>query len=183
MIFTLIYLLAIFAELLFAIGFSIFTLFLFYSSFKGSPYVPTRGKEVEVILKEAKLKPKQNFYELGCGDARIARNAVKNYRVKAVAVDVNPLLIIWAKFLAKLQKLKKIEFKTEDIFKIDLSEADVVYLFLMPKLIDQLLLKLNRELKKNTLIISHGFIIEKWDRLLVKKINHKPFPTYYYRKI
>lgn len=181
MLFLIVYFAAIILELLFAIGFSIFTLFLFYSNFKGSPYVPTRGKEVEVILKEADLKPHQTFFELGSGDARVARSAVKKYKVKAIAVDINPLLNFYAKLFCRMQKIKNIEILRKNIFDVDLHSADVVYLFLMPKLIDKMLPKFKSELRKNSIVISHGFVIEKWKNKLYKKIDHRPFPTYYYR--
>ena len=176
------YFIAIFAELIFAIGFSAFTISFIYSSLKGSPYVPTRQKEIDIILKEANLKKNQNFLELGCGDGRVCRRAALLYRVKATGVDVNPLLIWYARFLSKIKSAKNTEFRTQNIFDANISKADVVYLFLMPKLIELIVPKLEKELKKNAVVISHGFKIVKWQNRLSKKIDHKPFPTYFYRK-
>lgn len=179
---VILYFIAIFAELIFAIGFSAFTISFIYSSLKGSPYVPTRQKEIDDILKEANLKPKQNFLELGCGDGRVCRRAAVLYRVPALGVDVNPLLIWYARFLAKIKSAKNTEFRTQNIFATNINKADVVYLFLMPNLIELIVPKLEKELKKNALVISHGFRIATWQNRLIKKIDHKPFPTYFYRK-
>lgn len=181
MFFSILYVIALILELIFLIGFSAIMASFIYSSLKGSPYVPTKVKEINFILKEAQLKPNQLFFELGCGDARVSREAVRAFSVHAVAIDINPILIWLAKFLAKLQKIKTIEFKIENIFLSDVSKADVVYLFLMPDLLRKLKSKLQSELKKNSLIISHGFKIEGWHKYLVKVIRHKPFPTYFYR--
>jgi len=42
----------------------------------GSPYVATRKKRIEEILKEVELKKGKLFIELGSGDGRIVRTAV-----------------------------------------------------------------------------------------------------------
>ncbi|OGK24898.1 hypothetical protein A3A46_01805 [Candidatus Roizmanbacteria bacterium RIFCSPLOWO2_01_FULL_37_13] len=183
MIGIILYFLVILAELIFAIGFSALTISFIYSSLKGSPYVPTRQKEVDIILKTANLKSKQIFLELGCGDGRVCRRAASLYGVKTIGVDVNPLLIRYARFLAKIKSVNNTDFRTQNIFDTDLSKVDVVYLFLMPKLIELIVPKLEKEIKKKALVISHGFKIVEWQNRLVKKIDHRPFPTYYYRKV
>ena len=176
------YFIAIFAELIFAIGFSALTISFIYSSLKGSPYVPTRQKEINIILKTANLKSKQIFIELGCGDGRVCRRAASLYGVKTIGVDVNPLLIWYARFLAKIKSVTNTDFRTQNIFDTNLSKADIVYLFLMPKLIGLIVPKLEKELKKQATVISHGFKIVEWQDRLVKKIDRRPFPTYFYRK-
>ncbi len=183
MVLIILYIFAIFAELFFFIAFSIFILSLIYSSIKGSPYVPTRNHEVDEILRQIKLKPEMKFYELGSGDARVSRRAAKNFAINAVAVDINPLLTLYARLLAKIQKIKTVKFITGNIFETDINHADVVYLFLMPKLLSQLEAKFKKELKPGTIVISHGFKIEGFKKNLFKTVAHSPFPTYYYRVI
>ncbi|OGK14631.1 hypothetical protein A3C98_00050 [Candidatus Roizmanbacteria bacterium RIFCSPHIGHO2_02_FULL_37_15] len=176
------YFLAIFAELAFAFGFAVVTISFIYSSIKGSPYVPTKQKVINQILKQANLKKNLNFFELGCGDGRVCREATNLYKVNALGIDVNPILIWYARLLAKIKGDTKSQFIIQNIFNVDLSKANVVYLFLMPKMIDQLLPKFDKELKQQTLVISHGFKIVKWANKLRKKISQKPFPTYFYQK-
>ena len=53
----------------------------------GAPYVPTKNKLAVDILKEIKYKKNGLFVELGSGDARITRAAVKNYPVHGMAVQ------------------------------------------------------------------------------------------------
>lgn len=144
----------------------------------GSPYVATRKKRIDEILKEANLKKGKIFVELGCGDGRIVRTAVKNYEVKGIGVDINPILIFYANILGK----KNVLFKVENIFNTDLRKADYIYIFLMPKLIEKLSLKMDKEMKKGVIIISHGFPVKGWERKLFKTLKRVPFPTYYYRK-
>lgn len=123
--------------------------------------------------------------ELGSGDARIVRTAVKNYPIKGVAVDVNGLLIFWSKILKfldpRLRGDDKLTFKNENILDTDLTKADYLYLFLFPALIDKLIPKFDGQLSKGTIIISHGFPITQYKKKLIKQVDRSPFPTYYYK--
>ena len=161
---------------------SIYGASLIYSSLMGAPYVPTKNKLALEILKEIKFKKNGLFIELGSGDARITRSAVKHYPIRGMAVDVNVLLIIWSKFLAWTQGIdKRIDFITKNILDVNLTKADYIYLFLFPALIEKLIPKFKKELKKGTIIISHGFPVEKYKPKLFKKVDRSTFPTYYYR--
>lgn len=182
MTYLILYLILVFLLLIFLIFMSIYGLSLIYSSLMGSPYVATRNKVILDILKEVKFKRNGLFVELGSGDARIIRVAVKKYHLKGLAVDINGLINLWAKILSKFDKTnKKIIYKTENIFDTDLTKADYLYLFLMPGLLKKLVPKFDKELKKETTIISHGFPIKEYEKKLIKQVNRRPFPTYYYR--
>jgi hypothetical protein len=160
---------------------SIYGASLIYSSLMGAPYVPTKNKLALDILKEITYKKNGLFVELGSGDARITRAAVKSYPVRGLAVDVNGLLIFWSKILSKFDgTYPKMGFLIKNILDVDLSQADYIYLFLFPALIEKLLPKFNKELKRGTIIISHGFPITKYKNNLIKRVDRRPFPTYYY---
>ena len=177
-----IYLIALFLLLIFLIFMSIYGLSLIFSSLMGAPYVPTKNKLALEILKELKYKKNGLFVELGSGDGRIVRTAVKNYHVRGLAVDINGLLVIWSKILAKLDgTYPRIDFVAKNISAVDLTKADYIYLFLFPALIKKILMKFDQELKRGTIIISHGFPIHEYDKKLIKKVDRKTFPTYYYR--
>lgn len=161
---------------------SIYGISLIFSSLMGAPYVPTKNKLAIEILKEVKFKKNGLFVELGSGDARITRTAVKNYPVRGMAVDVNGLLIIWSKILSRFDGTRnRIDFIAKNILSVDLKKADYIYLFLFPALIDKLLPKFGEELKTGTIIISHGFPISKYKNKLIKQVDRTPFPTYYYK--
>lgn len=158
----------------------VYTFLLFYSSLMGSPYVPTKQKELEYILNKAHLEKGKIFLELGCGDGRVVRTAVKKYKIKGEGIDINPLIIVYARLLARIQKIP-CEFYTKNIFEANYAKADYLYLFLMPDLLKKLLPFLEKQLKKNAIVISHGFKLQSWERYLSDTIEHAPFPTYFYR--
>jgi len=161
---------------------SVYGMSLILSSIMGAPYVPTKNKLALEILKEVRFKKNGLFVELGSGDGRIVRTAVKKYSVYGLAVDINGLLIIWSKFLAKLDRsYPRISFVNKNILNVDLTKADYIYLFLFPALIKKLIPNFDRDLKKETIIISHGFLIEEYKNKLIKKVDRSTFPTYYYK--
>jgi cyclopropane fatty-acyl-phospholipid synthase-like methyltransferase len=147
----------------------------------GSPYVPTKEKQVNLILKELQPKKGKVFFELGCGDGRMVRKAAKDFGVLGFGFDVNPLLCFWARFLAKKEGLKNVVIERKNILDLSYKNVDYVYLFLLPEIIKKLQKKLEEELPKKAVVVSHGFAILGWEKKLFKKIDEKPFPTYFYR--
>lgn len=158
-----------------------FVLFGLFSDLKGAPFVPTASKKIKEILKQANLKKDQVFLELGSGDGRVVREAVKDYYVQGIGIDVNPFLIILSKIFARIQKIPNIEFLRLNIFNYNFKFADVIFMFMLPKTINKLKKKFLDECKKGTLVISHGFKIEGFEERLIKKISDEPYPTYFYK--
>ena len=58
----------------------------------------------------------------------------------------------------------------------------MIYVFLMPKFIEEISLQLNKALMNKTIIISHGFKVNNLQKYLKKVVADKSFPTYIYDK-
>ena len=159
----------------------IYLIFDTIASFKGAPFVASGRWVVAEILKNANLRKGQRFLELGSGDGRVVREAVKKYGVKGIGVEFHPLLVWYSRFLSKIFKVKGVEFIKGNFFKADLSKADVIYMFLLPKTMDKLKLKILKECKKGALLISHGFKIRGLERYLILQTPRHTFSTYYYK--
>lgn len=168
-------------ELLFLSGLAAYSVGLLYSSIMGAPYVPTSKKHIDEILKKANLKKGQIFMELGSGDGRIVRRATQVYGVKGIGVDINSLLILLSKLLASRQRLTNVTFLNKNIFNVDFSIADSIYMFLMPETIKKILPKMEKEINKGALVISHGFKITGWEKKMTHMIKSEPFSTFYYK--
>lgn len=177
----LLYLSLLFIELVFLVCLTFYLLSLIYSSLMGSPYVPTRKKLINTIIQHLKLKKSMKILELGCGDGRFLREASKQYKTSGLGIDINPIVVFIAKIKARMQKIKNIEFRVQNIFKTDMAGYDVIYLFLMPKLLEKMLPRLREQIQPSTLIISHGFRIPGCNRYITKTITGEPFHTYFYR--
>lgn len=135
-------------------GFTIFDLTL------PAFFVPTKKETVAKMMAIAQIKKGDKVFDLGSGDGRLVISAAKLGAV-AIGVERNPFLVILSKFKIKLAKVKA-EIFYADIFSEDLSSADTIFLYLNPKLLAKLALKLEKELKKGTKIVSNRYPIPNW---------------------
>ena len=120
-------------------------------------FVPTPQEVVDKMLELAEVKEGDVVYDLGCGDGRIPVTAAKKYGVKAVGFDVDPQRIKESNENVEKNGVGKlVTIKQEDIFKQDLSKANVVTLYLLPSLNVKLMPQL-RKLKPGSRIVSHSF--------------------------
>jgi hypothetical protein len=120
-------------------------------------YVPTPQEVVDKMLEMAEIKEGDVVYDLGCGDGRIVVTAAKRYGVKAVGFDINPKRV-----RESLENVRKnnvehlVTIKHEDVFTLDLSQANVVTLYLLPSLNVKLMPQLEK-LRPGSRILSHDF--------------------------
>ncbi|MHC4132944.1 MAG: SAM-dependent methyltransferase [Planctomycetota bacterium] len=120
-------------------------------------YVPTPQEVVDKMLEMAEIKEGDVIYDLGCGDGRIVVTAAKRYGVKAFGFDINPKRV-----RESLENVRKnnvrhlVTIKQEDIFTLDLREANVVTLYLLPSLNVKLMPQLEK-LRPGSRILSHDF--------------------------
>jgi SAM-dependent methyltransferase len=120
-------------------------------------YVPTPQAVVDKMLAMAEVKKGDIVYDLGCGDGRIVVTAAKKYGVKAVGFDIDPARVKEARKNVEAAKVGHlVTIKQQDIFKLDLSEATVVALYLLPELNVRLMPQLAK-LKPGSRIVSHDF--------------------------
>jgi SAM-dependent methyltransferase len=127
------------------------------------PYVPTPQPVVDEMLKLAQVKKEDVVYDLGCGDGRIVVTAAKQFGARGIGVDIDPERIKDSKANAqKAGVTDRVKFVQSDLFKMDLKEATVVTLYLLPEINLKLRPKLFRELKPGTRIVSHDFDMNEW---------------------
>jgi hypothetical protein len=120
-------------------------------------YYPTPQDVVEKMLELAEIKEDDLVYDLGCGDGRIVITAAKKYGCKAVGYEIDPQVVKEALENVESNKVGHlVRIEQKDIFTLDLAEADVVTLYLLPKLNVKLIPQLKR-LKRGSRIVSHNF--------------------------
>ncbi len=168
-------------SLSFLILFNFYLISLLISTFYGAPFVPTDKKKIKSILEKARLTKNSYFYELGCGDGRIVNFAVKYYQVKGIGIEINPFFIVVLRFKSWFTKKDNPQYLFKNFFNVNLQKADYIYCFLLPKQLFLLRKKFERELKKGTIIISHGFKIPRWNKKIYDQIVDQRFSTYFYR--
>lgn len=120
-------------------------------------FVPTPQPVVDRMLELAQLGKDDVLYDLGCGDGRIVVTAAKRYGVKAIGFDVDPKRIAESRENVRKNGVEAlVTIKQQDIFQTDLTEANVVTLYLLPSLNEKLKPQLAR-LRPGSRIVSHAF--------------------------
>lgn len=140
------------------------------------PYITTPEPVVTRMLDMAKVKKGDMLYDLGCGDGRIVIEAAQR-GAKGVGIELNPHLVEEAQQNAvKAGYADKVQFRVQDIFEADFSEASVVTLYLLPEINKKLRPQLWTQLKVGTRVVSHAFDMgpewppEKEDEVVGHKI-------------
>jgi tRNA A58 N-methylase Trm61 len=132
-------------------------------------YVPTPQAAVNRMIELAEIQPGDLVYDLGCGDGRIVVTAAQKHGVRAIGVDIDPVRVEESKEnvrQAGVEALVTIEHG--DIFDLDLSEADVVFLYLQPRLNERLMPQLAK-MKPGSRIVSFEFDMGNAEPLLVER--------------
>jgi SAM-dependent methyltransferase len=126
-------------------------------------YVSTPEVIVDVMLEMAQVAPKDVVYDLGCGDGRIVIEAAKRYGARGVGIDIIPERIQESEGNARRAGVtNRVEFRLEDFFDADISEASVVMLYLLPTVNMEIRPKLWKELAVGTRIVSHAYDMGDW---------------------
>ncbi|MDP8243547.1 MAG: class I SAM-dependent methyltransferase [Candidatus Hinthialibacter antarcticus] len=120
-------------------------------------FLVTPHNVVDVMLSLAQLNENDLIYDLGCGDARILIAAAKKYGCRGVGYDIDPERVKESRENVKTNGLEHlVRIEEADIFTLDLSEADVIMMYLLPELNNRLVPQL-QTLKPGSRIVSHYF--------------------------
>lgn len=122
---------------------------------RGAIYVSTSRVRISAFMDAVPMKTGQLLVDIGCGDGRVLRKARRRYGVKAVGYELNPLAYLKAKLLCLA--LKNVEVKWRNFWKADLSEADVVFCYLFPDVMQDLAAKLEANAKPGAVVVSCNF--------------------------
>src|SRR3954470_14651125 len=126
-------------------------------------FVPTPQEVVDKMLELGKVGRGDVLYDLGSGDGRIPVTAAKRFGIRAIGIDIDAERIAEANENARKNGVTdRVQFRQENLFKANFSEATVVTLYLLPDLNVKLRPRLLAELKPGTRIVSHQFDMGKW---------------------
>lgn len=126
------------------------------------PYVPTPPGLVEKMLDLAGVTASDYLIDLGCGDGRIALAAVRR-GARALGVDIDPQRIQEAVAAARFAQLEsRVQFRRQDLFRTSIYEANVIALYLLPRINLALRPRLLTELRPGSRVVSHAFHMGDW---------------------
>jgi len=154
------------------------------AGFIGAPLALTKKKQLKEIIQQAKIKPTDIFYDLGCGTGRVLVAIHKQTQAKVIGYEMSPLYWLISVLNLKINRVPKNKGKVylKNFFQADLSKANLVFLFLMPKPLTKLAPKLKTELPQGTKIISYCFPLPSLAPYLTFTLKPPNFlPVYFYK--
>ncbi len=150
-----------------------------YAGFRAAPWVPTWGKDFDRVVRLADLKSGEIVYELGAGEGRLLLQFAHTPAAEITGFEISlvPYAIAWLR-VRRLRPRVSVRFK--DFFKIDFSQANVIFCFLTPPAMRKLQLKFAAECKPGTRIISYAFSIPGWTPDVMDKPKPNAMAIYRY---
>jgi tRNA A58 N-methylase Trm61 len=141
------------------------------------------------MLTLAALKPGEVLFDLGAGDGRTVIMAAKTFGARAVGIEMREDLAKRAMSVIQDNGLSdRVTIVNGDIFKVDITAADVVFLYLTTSANERVKPKMEAELKPGVRVVSHDYEIVGWKPVKVDNFVENPslgYPShtiYLYKK-
>jgi len=153
-------------------------------------FVPSPAPVVEYMLKLSGLKPGEVLFDMGAGDGRTVIMAAKAFGARGVGVELREDLA--KKAMSSIHESgldDRVTIVNDDMFNVNLTAADVVYLYLTTSANEKIKPKLERDLKKGARVVSHDYEVVGWRPEKIETFCENPqlgYPShtiYLYRKI
>ncbi|MCW4031681.1 MAG: class I SAM-dependent methyltransferase [Candidatus Bathyarchaeota archaeon] len=155
-----------------------------------APFVPSPVQVIQFMLKLAELKPGEVFFDLGAGDGRTVIMAAKAFGARAVGVELREDLA--KKALSSIHDkglTDRVTIVNGDLFGVNLTSADVVFLYLTTSANEKIRPKLENDLRRGVRVVSHDYEIVGWKPTRVENFCENPklgYPShtiYLYQKL
>ena len=131
--------------------------------YKGGPYVPSSRKKTTEMITLANLQSSDHVLDLGSGDGRLLIAAIKAGAHSGEGYEIHPGLIWLSRLYARIHHMNRhIIFHQKSFWDADVSKANVVLLYQLPKPMERLEKKLREELPHGARVISHSFPMTNW---------------------
>jgi len=155
-----------------------------------APYVPSPPQVIRQMLTLAQLKPREVFFDLGAGDGRAVIMAAKDFGARAVGVELREDLVKKALSTVYESGLQdRVTIVNGDMFNVDLTSADVIFLYLTTSANEKVKPKLETELKPGVRVVSHDYEIVGWKPVKVENfcenqtLGYPSHTIYLYKKV
>ncbi|MCC6020132.1 MAG: class I SAM-dependent methyltransferase [Thermoproteaceae archaeon] len=135
------------------------------------PFVATPEVVARRMLQLARVRPGEVVYDLGSGDGRIVIIAVREFGARAVGIEIRRDL--YEHSVARVRDLglaDRAAIIHANFFNVDVSNADVVTMYLLTSVNEKLKPKLERELKPGVRVVSHDFEVPGWRPIVVEEV-------------
>jgi predicted RNA methylase len=120
-----------------------------------SPWWRTTDNLARIECKLAKVKKGDVIYDLGSGDGTALTIAAKEFGATGVGIEIDPLRVWISKIRIRFSGISnKVEIRRDSFWNQDISDASVIFMYLIPKTLIKLRSKLLKELKPGTRVVT-----------------------------
>lgn len=125
------------------------------------PYVKTPEQVIERIISEVPIDKSQTVCDLGCGDAEFLITVSKRTGARTIGYELSPIAYQLAKYnIWQNHATTKVYYK--NFYKQDFSDADLVFCFLVPSVMEKVRKLLEPQLKHGARVVSYAFPLPGW---------------------
>lgn len=126
-----------------------------------SPWWRTNRKIARAMCQMAKVGKGDIVYDLGSGDGTSLIVAAKEFGARGVGIEIDPLRYFISSMLLHSNRLSdKVRIIRKNFYDVNISKATVVFVYLVPRVLNKLVPKFKKELKKGTRIVSFRYDID-----------------------
>ncbi|WP_054857550.1 SAM-dependent methyltransferase [Vulcanisaeta sp. JCM 16159] len=142
------------------------------------PYVPTPRDVAIEMLRLANVRPGEVVVDPGAGECNIVVLAATIFNAIGIGIEINPALV-----RSCIETFEKLGLKGRayvvwgDLFDFNYSIADVITLYLGSDANEKIRLKLSKELRRGSRVVSHDFEVPGW-RPIKSIVVNGPFRTH-----
>jgi SAM-dependent methyltransferase len=123
-------------------------------------YVGTPYDVVSEMLRMAQVNKDDLVFDLGCGDARMLVLAAQKYGSRGIGYEIDPDMVRASRRNVEENNVGDlVRIIQADIFTVNISEADVLPIYLLPEMNLQLVPQLET-LKSGSRLVFHNYDLE-----------------------
>lgn len=120
-----------------------------------SPWWRTTPQRARIECKLARVKKGDIIYDLGSGEGTALIIAAKEFGATGVGIEIDPFRAFFSKITVHLSGVSnKIEIRRDNFWNQDISDATVVFMYLIPKTLIKLRPKFLKELRPGTRVVT-----------------------------
>ncbi len=144
--------------ILLQLTFAIYLIFYIVAFLSGAPFVPSTNSTAAKMVELSKVSGGKVAYDLGSGEGKLLQ-LIARTGAKAIGIEINPLLVAYTRLRFLFSPLnKQVEVRWRSFWDISFSDADVLFVYLLPLRMKKLEDKILKECKKGTRVISNSFV-------------------------
>lgn len=150
-----------------------------WAGWSAAPWVPSKTRYRKLFLDRIPISNDDTVCDLGCGTGTVLIDVLKVYpNTMCVGVELSLIPYLVAKIRSWSRPNMRVFFG--NLFKHDVRDADIVFVYLLEKAYPKLIKKLRSELKPNAVVVLEAWPFVDIDPWKVIRVEHT-LPIYLYR--